>query len=82
MPDIPSPILPKILITLSMDPLSGAMDMSLPNDTGLALRMLAVAMERTTLKQMQARSAAREKPKVETAGAGLLHALPPVNGKS
>ena len=73
MPDVAAPILPKIVLELRMDPATGQMDMKLPSDFGLSMRMLACAMEQVTGQQMKARESAS---RVKVVGGAALHALP------
>lgn len=81
--DIPSPIVPKITVSLSMDPVTGKMEAQHPEDLVLTAKMLAGALNMVTDRMVAARSRrAREKPPVEVAGGSLLHALPPVNGSA
>lgn len=80
MPDYPSPVVPKIKVSLSMDPVTGKMEASHPDDLVLTAKMLAGALNMVT-DRMVAMKSRRERPAVEVAGGGLLHALPPVNGK-
>ena len=77
--DRPAPIVPKIVVTLSMDPVTGKMEAAHPEDLVLTAKMLAGALNMVT-DRMVASRARRAKPAVEVAGEGLLHALPPVNG--
>lgn len=78
--DIPSPIVPKVTVSLSMDPVTGKMEAQHPEDLVLTAKMLAGALNMVT-DRMVASRARRSKPPVEVAGAAAMHALPPVNGK-
>ena len=74
--DVPAPIGQDFIVRVTLRQADGRMQVDFPNDLGIAMHMLALAMKEVTDKLMRIRMS--EKPRVEQANGALLKALPPV----